>query len=93
MAAMPEAQRNATRRALNSDMQKLLGDETYQKYRKVRVETAKVKGKLAGTSVTKSAPATAQAQHAPASPTAPTGAVEAPKKKKKKGATASAPAS
>lgn len=40
----PEIQRNATRRTLNSDMQKLLGDEVYQKYRKVRVaNTAKAK--------------------------------------------------
>ena len=44
-STIPEAQRNATRRALNSEMQKLLGDSMYQKYRQVRVaNTAKGKG-------------------------------------------------
>lgn len=39
-----EAKKNATRKALNGDMQRLLGDEVYQKYRAVRVaNTAKAK--------------------------------------------------
>jgi len=42
---LPEAERSEKRRTLNSDMQKLLGDEMYQKYRAVRTaNTAKAKG-------------------------------------------------
>jgi len=41
---VPELQKNTTRRAMNGEMQKLLGDEMYQQYRKIRVaNTAKAK--------------------------------------------------
>ena len=47
-AELPEAQKNATRRAQNAEMQKLLGDEVYAKYRAVRVSNTKA-AKAAGT--------------------------------------------
>ena len=40
---LSDSQKNATRRSFNGEMQKLLGDEAYQKYRAVRVaNTAKI---------------------------------------------------
>jgi len=46
-----EPLRNSTRRALNSEVQKLLGDATYQKFRKARMaNTAKAKGSGTGSS-------------------------------------------
>ena len=64
----PEAQRNATRRTLNAEMQKLLGDEVYQKYRQARVaNTAKAKGGTStGAAAAPAAPASAAAAAAAA---------------------------
>ena len=46
---LPEREKNATRRSQNSAMQKLLGDEMYQRYRAVRVaNTAKLVAKAGG---------------------------------------------
>lgn len=48
-AEIPEAQKNQTRRAQNAQMQKLLGDELYTKYRQIRVaNTAAAKAKGGG---------------------------------------------
>ena len=48
-ASLDESAKNATRREMNSEMQKLLGDEIYQQYRKARVaNTAKAVAKAKG---------------------------------------------
>lgn len=63
-----ESKKNATRRALNGDMQKLLGDAVYQKYRAVRVaNTAKAKTSTGGSASPKSADGVPSAAAAPAS--------------------------
>ena len=57
-----ETKKNATRRALNGDMQKLLGDAVYQKYRAIRVaNTAKAKPSASTGGSASVAPSTAAA--------------------------------
>ena len=55
-STVSDALKNATRRSQNGEMQKLLGDELYQKYRQVRVSnTGKLGAKAVGAAAAKSA--------------------------------------
>lgn len=78
-----EAKKNATRKALNGDMQKLLGDEVYQKYRQVRVANT-AKAKAAGGHSSGHSTHTVQ--------TGTSAGPSAPKAKKKPSASGAAPA-